>query len=132
MRLAGGGIHHGSVVEVGDLESSQHASITVYHQPKDVLVDNSDDGYLILNPEAVETIRKTREEGEEGEEGEIERESESEESGDSDCVEEESGESEDDCVEVVDPRDSQKRERGSDADINKRVEICLPVFYKKN
>ena len=77
-------------MEVGDLETNQHASITVYHQPKDVLVDNSEDGYLILNREAIEMIRKTKEEGDgEEKETETEKDNESEESGDSDCVEEE-------------------------------------------
>ena len=122
-------------MEVGDLETNQHASITVYHQPKDVLVDNSEDGYLILNREAIEMIRKTKEEGD-GEEKETktEKDKESEESGDSDCVEEEkSGDSdgiEDDCVEVLDPRESQKREREKEAETNKRVEICFLVSSK--
>ena len=186
LNVAGGGIRHGSVVEVGDLETNQHASITVYHQPKEVLVDNSEDGYLILNREAVETIRKTKEEEQGGDANDLEEndggreesgdsdcieekngdsdcieeesgdsdcieeesgdsdciEEESgdsdcieEESGDSDCIEEESGdsdcieeESEDDCVEVLDPRESQKRERESDGETDKRVEICFLVF----
>ena len=119
-------------MEVGDLETNQHASITVYHQPKDVLVDNSEDGYLILNREAIEMIRKTKEEGD-GEK-ETEKDKGSEESGDSDCVEEEkSGNSdgmEDDCVEVLDPRESQKREREKEAETNKRVEICFLVSSK--
>ena len=137
LNVAGGGIRHGSVVEVGDLETNQHASITVYHHPKEVLVDNSEDGYLILNREAVETIRKTREE-EQGDDanGQEENDGGREESGDSDCIEEESGdsdciekESEDDCVEVLDPRESQKRERESDGETDKRVEICFLVFF---
>ena len=147
LNVAGGGIRHGSVVEVGDLETNQHASITVYHQPKEVLVDNSEDGYLILNREAVETIRKTKEEEQGGDANDLEendggREESGdsdcieEESGDSDCIEEESGdsdcieeESEDDCVEVLDPRESQKRERESDGETDKRVEICFLVFF---
>lgn len=120
-------------MEVGDLETNQHASITVYHQPKDVLVDNSEDGYLILNREAIEMIRKTKEEGD-GEK-ETEKDKGSEESGDSDCVEEEeSGDSdgmEDDCVEVLDPRESQKREPEKEAETNKRVEICFLVSSKQ-
>ena len=120
-------------MEVGDLETNQHASITVYHQPKDVLVDNSEDGYLILNREAIEMIRKTKEEGD-GEK-ETEKDKGSEESGDSDCVEEEErGDSdgmEDDCVEVLDPRESQKREREKEAETNKRVEICFLVSSKQ-
>ena len=126
LNVAGGGIRHGSVVEVGDLETNQHASITVYHQPKEVLVDNSEDGYLILNREAVETIRKTKEE-EQGDDanGQEENDGGREESGDSDCIEKES---EDDCVEVLDPRESQKRERESDGETDKRVEICFLVF----
>ena len=146
LNVAGGGIRHGSVVEVGDLETNQHASITVYHQPKEVLVDNSEDGYLILNREAVETIRKTKEE-EQGDDANDQEENDGgreesgdsdcieEESGDSDCIEEESGdsdcieeESEDDCVEVLDPRESQKRGRESDGETDKRVEICFLVF----
>ena len=146
LNVAGGGIRHGSVVEVGDLETNQHASITVYHQPKEALVDNSEDGYLILNREAVETIRKTKEEEQGGDANDLEendggREESGdsdcieEKSGDSDCIEEESGdsdcieeESEDDCVEVLDPRESQKRERGSGGETDKRVEICFLVF----
>ena len=126
LNVAGGGIRHGSVVEVGDLETNQHASITVYHQPKEVLVDNSEDGYLILNREAVETIRKTKEE-EQGDDANDQEENDGgrEESGDSDCIEEES---EDDCVEVLDPRESQKRGRESDGETDKRVEICFLVF----
>ena len=137
LNVAGGGIRHGSVVEVGDLETNQHASITVYHQPKEVLVDNSEDGYLILNREAVETIRKTKEEEQGGDANDLEEnDGGREESGDSDCIEEESGdsdcieeESEDDCVEVLDPRESQKRERESDGETDKRVEICFLVFF---
>ena len=126
LNVAGGGIRHGSVVEVGDLETNQHASITVYHQPKEVLVDNSEDGYLILNREAVETIRKTKEEEQGGDANDLEEnDGGREESGDSDCIEEES---EDDCVEVLDPRESQKRERESDGETDKRVEICFLVF----
>lgn len=101
-------------MEVGDLETNQHASITVYHQPKDVLVDNSEDGYLILNSEAIEMIRQTKEEGGE--------------SGESDCIEEES---EDDCVEVVDPRESEKRERSDEEKSSKRVQVCLLVCLQK-
>ena len=137
LNVAGGGIRHGSVVEVGDLETNQHASITVYHQPKEVLVDNSEDGYLILNREAVETIRKTKEEEQGGDANDLEEnDGGREESGDSDCIEEESGdsdcieeESEDDCVEVLDPRESQKRERESDGETDKRDEICFLVFF---
>lgn len=113
-------------MEVGDLETNQHASITVYHQPKDVLVDNSEDGYLILNSEAIEMIRQTKEEGEES--GEEEREEGSGESGESDCIEEES---EDDCVEVVDPRESEKRERSDEEESSKRVQVCLLVCLQK-
>lgn len=84
-----------------DCENDQHASITLYHQPLDSVLEKSEEGYIVLNPEVIPEIVKTRE----GKEAEPERESESD-SGECDDVDSDSGECEevDSDVAVVDTR----------------------------
>lgn len=53
LEIAGGGIQHGSLIEIADCINNQHASITVYHQKLDDLVEKYEDGYVILNPEVI-------------------------------------------------------------------------------
>ena len=71
---------------IEDCESNEHCSITVYHQELDAILSKSEEGYIVLNPEVVELIRRTKEE---------EEESESSEEGECVDVDEEG-----DCVEV--------------------------------
>ena len=82
-----------------DCMNDQHASITLYHQPLDSVLEKSEEGYIVLNPEVIPEIVKTRE----GKETEPERESESD-SGECDDVDSDSGECEevDSDVAVVD------------------------------
>ena len=110
--LPGGGIHHGTVVQITDLETNEHASITLYHQSKDVLLETSEDGYIILNKEAIPAILKTKEEPEQTVKNE-------EESDSSDgLVESESGS--EDCVEVVFPPKGVKRD-GEENESNRKI-----------
>ena len=109
---AGGGIHHGTVVQITDLETNEHASITLYHQSKDVLLETSEDGYIILNKETIPAILKTKEEPEQTVKNE-------EESDSSDgLVESESGS--EDCVEVVFPPKGVKRD-GEENESNRKI-----------
>lgn len=64
LEVAGGGIQHGSLIEIEDCINNQHASITVYHQKLDDLVEKYEDGYVILNPEVIPSILRTRDEEE--------------------------------------------------------------------
>ena len=73
-------MHHGSVVVIEDCESNEHCSLTVYHQELDAILTKNDDGYIVLNPEVVESIKKTVEAEEEQPVEESEEESEEEES----------------------------------------------------
>ena len=66
---------------IEDCESNEHCSITVYHQELDAILSKSEEGYIVLNPEVVELIRRTKEEEEESER------SDSESSEEGDCVE---------------------------------------------
>ena len=75
---------------IEDCESNEHCSITVYHQELDAILSKSEEGYIVLNPEVVELIRKTKEEEKEESES-----SESSEEGECIDVDEEG-----DCVEV--------------------------------
>ena len=83
-------MHHGTVIMIEDCESNEHCSITVYHQELDAILSKSEEGYIVLNPEVVELIRKTKEEEKEESES-----SESSEEGECIDVDEEG-----DCVEV--------------------------------
>ena len=76
---------------IEDCESNEHCSITVYHQELDAILSKSEEGYIVLNPEVVELIRRTKEE-----EVESER-SDSESSEEGECVD---VDEEGDCVEV--------------------------------
>ena len=49
---------------IEDCESNEHCSLTVYHQELDAILTKNDDGYIVLNPEVVESIKKTAEEEE--------------------------------------------------------------------
>ena len=49
---------------IEDCESNEHCSITVYHQELDAILSKSEEGYIVLNPEVVELIRRTQEEEE--------------------------------------------------------------------
>lgn len=86
-------MHHGTVIMIEDCESNEHCSITVYHQELDAILSKSEEGYIVLNPEVVELIRRTKEE--EKEESESSESSESSEEGECVDVDEEG-----DCVEV--------------------------------
>lgn len=79
-------MHHGSVVVIEDCESNEHCSLTVYHQELDMILTKNDDGYIVLNPEVVESIKKTAE-AEEEQPAEEESEEESEEDSDDCCLE---------------------------------------------
>lgn len=83
-------MHHGTVIMIEDCESNEHCSITVYHQELDAILSKSEEGYIVLNPEVVELIRRTKEEEE------SER-SDSESSEEGECVD---VDEEGDCVEV--------------------------------
>lgn len=83
-------MHHGTVIMIEDCESNEHCSITVYHQELDAILSKSEEGYIVLNPEVVELIRRTKEEEKEESES-----SESSEEGECIDVDEEG-----DCVEV--------------------------------
>lgn len=72
--VAGGGIQHGSLIEIADCVNNQHASITVYHQNLDDIVDKYENGYIMLNPEVIPSIIRTKDE-EEREEIETEEDS---------------------------------------------------------
>lgn len=76
---------------IEDCESNEHCSITVYHQELDAILSKSEEGYIVLNPEVVELIRRTKEEEEESER------SDSESSEEGECVD---VDEEGDCVEV--------------------------------
>ena len=76
---------------IEDCESNVHCSITVYHQELDAILSKSEEGYIVLNPEVVELIRRTKEEEEESER------SDSESSEEGECVD---VDEEGDCVEV--------------------------------
>lgn len=82
-------MHHGTVIMIEDCESNEHCSITVYHQELDAILSKSEEGYIVLNPEVVELIRRTKEEEEESERSESSEEGE--------CVD---VDEEGDCVEV--------------------------------
>ena len=84
-------MHHGTVIMIEDCESNEHCSITVYHQELDAILSKSEEGYIVLNPEVVELIRRTKEEEEESER------SDSESSEEGECVD---VDEEGDCVEV--------------------------------
>ena len=71
---------------IEDCESNEHCSITVYHQELDAILSKSEEGYIVLNPEVVELIRRTKEEEEESERSE-----------EGECVD---VDEEGDCVEV--------------------------------
>ena len=75
---------------IEDCESNEHCSITVYHQELDAILSKSEEGYIVLNPEVVELIRRTKEEEE------SER-SDSESSEEGECID---VDEEGDCVEV--------------------------------
>ena len=62
--VAGGGIQHGSLIEIADCVNNQHASITVYHQNLDDIVDKYENGYIMLNPEVIPSIIRTKDEEE--------------------------------------------------------------------
>ena len=81
-------MHHGTVIMIEDCESNEHCSITVYHQELDAILSKSEEGYIVLNPEVVELIRRTKEEEE------SERSDSSEEG---ECID---VDEEGDCVEV--------------------------------
>ena len=100
-----------------DCENDQHASITLYHQPLDSVLEKSEEGYIVLNPEVIPEIVKTRE----GKEAEPERESESD-SGECDDVDSDSGECEevDSDVAVVDTR----REDSHDGEAKDATTLC--------
>lgn len=83
-------MHHGTVIMIEDCESNEHCSITVYHQELDAILSKSEEGYIVLNPEVVELIRRTKEEEE------SER-SDSESSEEGECID---VDEEGDCVEV--------------------------------
>ena len=76
---------------IEDCESNEHCSITVYHQELDAILSKSEEGYIVLNPEVVELIRRTKEEEEESER------SDSESSEEGECID---VDEEGDCVEV--------------------------------
>ena len=84
-------MHHGTVIMIEDCESNEHCSITVYHQELDAILSKSEEGYIVLNPEVVELIRRTKEEEEESER------SDSESSEEGECID---VDEEGDCVEV--------------------------------
>ena len=91
----------------------------MYHQSKDVLLETSEEGYIILNKEVIPAILKTKEEPEQ-----VAKEEEN--SGSSDCcVESESGS--EDCMEVVLPLKGMKRDREEDNNNSKiiKIEWCL-------
>lgn len=71
---------------IEDCESNEHCSLTVYHQELDAILTKNDDGYIVLNPEVVESIKKTAEEEEE-QPVEEESEEESDEESDDCCLE---------------------------------------------
>ena len=79
-----------------DCVNDQHASITLYHQPLDSVLEKSEEGYIVLNPEVIPEIVKTRE----GKEKEEERESDSD-SGECEDVDSDSGECEEVDSDVV-------------------------------
>ena len=60
-------MHHGTVIMIEDCESNEHCSITVYHQELDAILSKSEEGYIVLNPEVGELIRRTKEEEKEEE-----------------------------------------------------------------
>ena len=84
-------MHHGTVIMIEDCESNEHCSITVYHQELDAILSKSEEGYIVVNPEVGELIRRTKEEEEESER------SDSESSEEGECVD---VDEEGDCVEV--------------------------------
>ena len=67
-------MHHGTVIMIEDCESNEHCSITVYHQELDAILSKSEEGYIVLNPEVVELIRRTKEEEKEESESSERRE----------------------------------------------------------
>lgn len=71
---------------IEDCESNEHCSLTVYHQELDAILTKNDDGYIVLNPEVVESIKKTVE-AEEEQPVEEESEEGSEEESDDCCLE---------------------------------------------
>lgn len=52
------------MIEIADCTSNQHASITIYHQKLDDLLEKYEDGYVILNPDVIPSIVRTRNEEE--------------------------------------------------------------------
>ena len=105
-------MHHGSVVVIEDCESNEHCSLTVYHQELDAILTKNDDGYIVLNPEVVESIKKTAEAEEEQPVEESEEESEEE--------------SDDCCLEVevpeVDKRGEENVDRRGEENVDRRGE----------
>ena len=101
--LADGGIQHGSIVYIEDLESNQHCSLTIYHQPLDIILEKYENGYCILNPDVIQNILHTKDE-------EVKKEEEQEDSDDSsdDIMTED--DDEDDCCIVDSPNLSLKRD----------------------
>lgn len=66
------------MIVIEDCESNQHCSLTVYHQELDAILTKNEDGYIVLNPEVIPSIKKTAEEEEQPEEEESDEESEEE------------------------------------------------------
>ena len=92
---------------IEDCESNEHCSLTVYHQELDAILTKNDDGYIVLNPEVVESIKKTAEEEEQP-------------------VEESDEESDDCCLEVevpeVDRRGEENVDRCGEENVDRRGE----------
>ena len=109
-------------MEVSDCESSQHATITVYHQALDDITEKNEEGYIVLNPDVIEGILKTREEEEGGLMGKAGDNEDDSDDDDLECVEEKEDEDDDSdcCIEVTGPVKRSHEEGGEEEYQEKR------------